>query len=380
VGVVVGFVSVLSAAELDAAPQHARAVHADVGPAPTSPSPHPADSADAFPSRPLELLVQSEMARLGIPGLTAALATDLQLRWTAGFGLADLENAVAATPDTVYRLGSISKPITAVAVMQLSERARLDLDLPVQRYVPAFGEKEWPVTSRQLLAHLGGVRHYAPGEFEQTRHYSSLGDSLAIFAADPLVHEPETRFLYSTYGYNLLGSVVEAASGAAFLDYLEQNVFEPAAMAHTQADDVFRIIPHRARGYQRGPGGDLLNSSLADTSHKIPGGGLCGTAADAVRFACALQAGILLQKGTFEQMLVRQKTRDRRLTGYGLGWTVGRRAGQREAWHTGGQQRVSTVLYMQPDRRLAVAVLANLEGVQPDLLELARRIADAAPR
>ena len=113
-------------------------------------------------------------------------------------------------------------------------------------------------------------------------------------------------------------------------------------------------------------------------SYKVPGGGLCGTAPDVARFGAALLSGRLVTKETLQRMLTRQKTRDGRVTGYGLGLTVGTRGGQREAWHQGGQERVSTVLYLRPDGDLAVALLTNLEKLQPQVLDLARRVADLA--
>jgi serine beta-lactamase-like protein LACTB, mitochondrial len=328
----------------------------------------------------IEAAIAADMSRLGIPGLSAAVAVDHELRWSAGFGRADIENNVPATTHTVYRLGSIAKTITATAVLQLAEKGRLDLDAPVQKYVPAFPAKQWPVTCRHLLAHMGGVRWYADGEMESTKHYPNVVEGLVMFRDDPLVFEPGTSFLYSSYGYNLLGAAVEGASGLAYMDYVRRNVFEPAGMERAQADDVFAIVSNRARGYQKTSTGELRNSALADTSNKVPGGGLLATAEDVTRFAMALQGGVLLQKDTLGRMMTRQSTRDGRLTGSGLGVFLGEREGVREAWHTGGQPQVSTVLYMRPEQRVTVALLTNLEGIGPSLLDLARQIATLASR
>jgi serine beta-lactamase-like protein LACTB len=322
----------------------------------------------------VETTVMSEMARLGIPGLTVAVVINGELKWTTGYGIADLENAVPARPETVYRLASISKPITAAAVLQLAEQGKLDLDAPIRKYVPAFPEKKWPVSLRQLLAHQGGIRHVMQDEWHSTRHYASVADGLEIFKDDDLLFEPGTRAEYSTYGFNLLGLAVEAASGLSFVEYLKQNVFDPAGMEHTRADDPYEIIPFRAPGYLRNGSGEIVNSVLADTSNKIPGGGLVSTAGDVARFALALQSETLLKRGTLRRMFAAQKTLDGRTTGYGLGWRVGTWKGHREVWHHGGQPRVSTLLYMQPDRKLAIVFLANLENVWPQLTDLARQL------
>jgi len=325
----------------------------------------------------IERAIRAEMQRQKIPGLSIALVTEHRLRWAKGFGYADLENSVPATEQTVYRLASISKTITAVAVMQLAERGKLDLDAPIQRYCPAFPEKPWPITARQLLAHVSGIRHYKrPEEITSTRHYTRIVDTLEIFKDDPLEHEPGARFTYTTYGYNVLGCAIEGASGMSYLDYVREHIFRPAGMDRARDDNVFAIIPHRAQGYRRTPSGELQNSPLADTSNKIPGGGLCSTVLDLARFAIALQQGKLLRRETLEPMWTPQKTRDGRETSYGLGWSLSEYRGRREVFHTGGQPRVSTLLYMRPEDRLAVVLMSNLEGAR--LLDLARRIADLA--
>ena len=316
------------------------------------------------------------MSELGIPGLSLAVATDGEIRIASGYGLADVENNVPAKAVTVYRLASVSKPITAVAVLQLAEKGLLDLDAPIQKYCPAFPEKPWPVSGRQLLGHLGGVRHYADNEPVNTRRFTGVRDGLVLFKDDPLVVEPGTRYVYSTYGYSLLGCAVEGASGQAFADYLRDNVFRPAGMERTRPDDVRGLVPNRAQGYVKDASGEILNSALADVSYKVPGGGLVGTAPDVARFVLALSGGSLLQKEALAQMITRQKTRDGKVTGYGLGWTLGERNRRREVWHTGGQERVSNAVYWQPDTGLVVVLLSNLEHVQPRLVDLARRVAD----
>lgn len=333
----------------------------------------------SFPEEELHRRVRRAMERARIPGLTVALAADSGRVWSYGYGVADVENAVPATPQTVYRLGSISKPITAVAVLQLAERGRLDLDAPVQTYVPEFPQKPWPITSRQLLGHLGGIRHYKSlEEINSTRHYEDLLAPLAIFQDDPLVAEPGTKFSYTTYGYVLLGAVVEKASGMPFLDFLRENIFEPAGMERIQADSVHAIIPHRARGYRISKAGQLENCDLADTSNKIPGGGLSSTAGDLVRFALAVRDGKLLKPATVEAMFTRQRLKDGSRTNYGLGWNLLQAKGVEYVLHGGGQQGVATVLAMERHRPRVVAVMSNLEGapvgeLAMEILDLIRR-------
>lgn len=311
-----------------------------------------------------------------IPGLSVAVATGGRVRWSSAYGLADVENHVAARVDTVYRMASVSKPVTAVAVMQLGERGKLDLDAEIQTYVPAFPKKEWPVTPRLLLGHLSGVRSYKGDELQSVRHYARFADAMTVFRDDPLVCEPGAEHVYSTYGYNLLGVAVEAASGRRFGDYVRDNIFRPAGMSQCRPADLDVLIPHRARGYFKTPDGTLHNSRPADLSNKTPGAGLCGTAEDLARFAVALQAGRLVKPETLALMTTRQATSDHKPVPYGLGWNLTRRQGVEEVWHAGNQQEVATLLYMRPEKRVAVALMCNMELAH--LLDLAREIADAA--
>ena len=194
----------------------------------------------------IETVIGETMRAHGIPGLTAAVSRG-EVLWTRAFGEADVENHVPATPETVFRLASLSKPITAVAVMQLAEKGRLDLDADVRRYVAGFPRKPWPITSRQLLSHLGGIRHYRDGEWSSVKRYVSVLDGLDLFKDDPLEHEPGSRYLYSTHGYSLLGAVVEAVAGRPLLEQLREAVFSLAGMASARDDDSRELQSGRAR-------------------------------------------------------------------------------------------------------------------------------------
>jgi serine beta-lactamase-like protein LACTB len=330
----------------------------------------------------IEAALAAERSRWHAPGLSAAIVADHHLVWSRGLGLADLEQRVPATPATVYRIASISKTITAVAVMQLAEQAKLDLDAPIQRYCPGFPEKPWPITARQLLAHLGGIRGYlSTEELYNTRHYTNLVEPLALFKDDPLQFEPGAQFSYTTYGYTVLGCAIEGASGMTYVDYVREHILQAVGMSHTRPDDVYAIIANRAQSYRKAPNGAIQNAPPADPSYKIPGGGWCSTVDDLAKFAVAVQTDGLVAKDTLEQMFTRQKTRDGHDLPFGLGWAIGERNGHQEVWHTGGLQGVSTILYMRPEQGFAAVLLLNVNGLASPpatapVLGLARQLAE----
>lgn len=324
-------------------------------------APHAADAR-------LDRIVIEAMRRQRIPAASVAVMTGGRIVYSKGFGTADLENAVAATPETLYRTASIAKTITAVAAMTLVEAGKLDLDAPVQRYCAPFPEKQWPITTRELLSHTSGIRHYNPGEPEYTHHYQWIADGFALFANDPLLFKPGSGFHYSTYGYSVAGCAIEGAAGERFADYVAAHVLKPAGMTHTFVDDSLEIVPHRARGYQL-LDGTLKNSVLMDSSYKIPGGGYVTNAEDLVRFAQALLEGRLLQAATLKEMWTATAVSGK--DAYGLGFALPE--GGRFVMHTGGQSGTSTELFIIPENRAAIAVLTNLEHA--DLRGLVRAIA-----
>jgi serine beta-lactamase-like protein LACTB len=231
----------------------------------------------------------------------------------------------------------------------------------VQRYVPSFPVKRYPITVRQVAGHLAGIRHYLPGEFENQKHYKTVLEGLAIFQNDSLLFEPGTRYAYSSYGWNLLSAVVEGASGEPFLDFMARHVFGPAGMAHTVADQPDSIIPDRTRFYTRADSvGPVVNAPYVDNSYKWAGGGFLSTTEDLTLFAEQLLDGRLLKPATVSLLWTTQHTSDGKATEYGIGWGVTRDAqGRRLISHDGGSVGGTAALLVYPDEHLIVALLVN---------------------
>ncbi|MGE5082874.1 MAG: serine hydrolase domain-containing protein, partial [Acidobacteriota bacterium] len=238
------------------------------------------------------------------PGLSVAVVENAELEWASGFGFADLENHVPATEFTLYRLASISKSLSATGAMKLVEKGNLELDDPVQKYCPVFPQKSGAITTRLVMGHLAGIRHYKSDsqndpEVGNTKHFDDpIQAGLDFFKNDPLLSEPGKQFHYSTQGYTLVGCVMQGASGAKYTEYMRQNVLLPAGMEHTVVDDRFAIIPYRTRFYQKTESGTVENADFLDSSYKIPGGGWLSSAADMARFEIATLSDKLLKPET----------------------------------------------------------------------------------
>ena len=265
------------------------------------------------------------------------------------------------TPLTKFRIGSVSKPVTSIAVGRLVEAGALDLDLPVQAYVPGFPEKPWPITTRLVAGHLAGIRHYRGTEFESARHYATVAEGLTIFAGDSLLFEPGTRWSYSSYGWNLVSAVVEGAAREPFLGYMRREVFGEAGLADIVADQVDSLVSFRTRYYQKAGDGAVLNAPYVDNSNKWAGGGFLSTPTELAELAFALLEGELLERSTLETLWARQRLRDGSETEYGIGWYVSEdAAGRRMVGHGGGSIGGTTLFWLWPEQEVIVTLTANL--------------------
>jgi serine beta-lactamase-like protein LACTB, mitochondrial len=307
--------------------------------------------------------IAKEWLERGIPGFNVAVAIDGKIIYSEAFGYADLEQRVPAWQITKFRIGSVSKPLTSAALMKLVEQNKIDLDAPIQKYVPSFPDKGALVTPRMLAGHLGGIRHYKDGEPDSQKHYVSVVDGLERFKDDPLVVPPGTKFSYSSYGYNLLSAAIEAAAGRPFLDFEQEQVFTPLGLLNTTADQPADIIQQRARFYSGAKGKPTQNAMFVDNSYKWAGGGFISTSEDLVRFGSALLEPGYLKAESLKLLFTPQKTKDGKETNYGMGWFIGKsKSGQRIYEHSGGSVGGSSELILYPDSHLVVAFICNFSG------------------
>jgi CubicO group peptidase (beta-lactamase class C family) len=304
-------------------------------------------------------LIQKDIAPK-VPGVSAAVGVDGKIVWSEGFGFKDIAAKAPVTTTTRFRVGSISKSITSAGVALLVERGQLDLDAPVQKYVPDFPDKGGPITTRLLGGHLAGIRHYQGNEMLLNRPYTNVHAGLAIFQDDPLVAAPGTQYHYSTYGWSLISAVIESAAHEDFLSFMDENVIHPLGMTHTRADRKGAVDSDRTQFYQNDGQGKFVVAPSVDNSYKWAGGGYLSTPEDLVRFGSALLHPGFLKKESLALLFTPQKTSDGKPTTYGIGWNIGKDAhDHRILMHTGGSIGGTSVLLLHPETRTVVALVCN---------------------
>ena len=326
----------------------------------------------------------------GLIGLQMAVGTGEAEIWTEGYGMADLEHGIEVTGTTRFRTASISKWMTATAALKLVEDGQLDLDAPVREYCRWFPEKRWTVTTRYLLMHRAGVRHYWGANNEpratpaqrkvleerrmkerqgMTTRYTDVIAPLNAFKNDSLLFEPGTQFRYTSHGYRLVGCVLRGAADSPYRVLMDDLIFEPAGMTHTRDDDALDVIPERARGYTKTRNGEPRRSRFRDVSENLPAGGHVSTAADLVRFALAFTNDVLVTPESRARMTAPPPGVEETEAYYGFGVNVRaveQLGGETMLMHTGGQNETRTFLLLVPSAGLAVAAMSNDETFSGD--------------
>jgi serine beta-lactamase-like protein LACTB, mitochondrial len=272
-------------------------------------------------------VVRASLTEQNLPGLSVAVGAGGAIVWAEGFGWADLEDQVKVAPDTRFRIGTASTALTSAAVGLLVEKGRLTLDDEIQTYVPAYPRKQWPVTVRQLMGHLAGVRNDGgdEGELMSVRCERPV-EGLQAFAKDSLRFEPGTQYRYSSYGWILVSAAIEAAADEPFLTFMRKQIFEPLGMNDTRPDSATGPNPGRATPYfprfASDPRYGLHLMREVDYSCYAGSSAFLSTPSDLVRFAMAMNGGKRLQPATVKLLQTSQRLPSGEETGYGLGWDL----------------------------------------------------------
>jgi hypothetical protein len=218
-----------------------------------------------------------------IPGMQLSICSQGNTIFSDGFGYSDIENKVSVTENTRFRIASVTKPMTAAAIVDLASKGLIDLDADVRNYVPSFPAKKHPFTTRQLAGHLAGIRDYyelSTDELFNNPHFETATEALDVFKNDSVMSEPGNEFIYSSFGYTLLGAVIEGATGQSYLDYMLRGIWSPLAMSSTYGDIADSIMVNKSKFYNHNEEEGLPY----DLSYSHPSGGLISTTDDLVKF------------------------------------------------------------------------------------------------
>lgn len=304
-----------------------------------------------------------------IPGFSVAVALKGDVIWKEAFGYADLDNQVKATTDSRFRVGSVSKSITSVALGKMIDEGKINITENVQHYLPAFPQKKYAITLKQLVGHLAGIRHYRgndSSDFIHKEHYDDVTSSLTIFKNDSLLFEPGTAFNYSSYGFVLLSAAMEKAAGQKFPQLMEQELLKPLHMTKTIPDYQDSIINGRTSYYQWNKSiQQVVRAPFEDVSYKWAGGGFLSTPTDLALMGSALLSGKFISSSTASLLMTSQILKNGTETAYGMGFRIGRDSKGRKIVHHGGVAyggRAFLLLY--PEQNLVIAVTSNLGNAQ----------------
>jgi serine beta-lactamase-like protein LACTB len=299
---------------------------------------------------------QAYLAEKKVPGFTIAISQNGKVVYERGFGLVDIKTGIPAYPNSLYRLASVSKTMTALAIMHQVEFGNVKLDDDVRVYVPSFPNKGH-ITVRDVLCHQSGIRHYIAGRKDGGRHYVTCEDALEVFAADPLVCPPESKFSYSTHAYTLLGAILEKVTGKSYDENLADAIRGPSHTETPRVEDLNHLSKPRSKLYGMVKG-EFKQLKPDDLSWKMPGGGTEATAPDLCRVADALLNGAILSSSTRTRMWTKQATKDGKETNWGLGWSI-----QKDhVSHSGSQEGAESIYIIYPEKHIVVVILSNLQG------------------
>ncbi len=307
-------------------------------------------------------LIADLMIEKQIPGLSITIAKKNKILWTEGFGFSDLENKTPVRLNSKFRIGSISKSITSLALGKLIEEGKINLSDTIRKFVHYFPKKEYPITIQELASHTSGIRNYnyKNGEYFSDKSYNSIEESIAVFKDDSLLFQPKTKYGYSTYGYVLLSAGIEGATNQSYLDYMQDSVFTPMKMFNTVPDFNNSIIDNRVSFYQLNDG-IIINASYIDNSNKWAGGGFLSTSLDLAKMSQNLLKNEYLSESTLKTLWTPTTLSNGKKTNYCLGWRKDKDDLNRSYIHHGGSSVGGrSFLLIYPDDEVIVVITCNL--------------------
>lgn len=326
-------------------------------------------------------LLQTSISENKFVGVTAGFSIDSTIVWAAGAGYSNSDQKTAFTEATLTRIASLVKPMTAIAIMQLYEQNKIDLDKAIQEYIPDFPvKKAGAITVRQLLSHTSGIAEYqSDKERENKKEYPTLKDATDIFKDRDLTGTPGAVYQYSTYGYVVLGLIIEKVSGMTYENYMQKNIWDKAGMAHTGIEHYGKNYPGKSELYHKNNKGKIKSQTPTNLSDRVPGGGIYSCLTDMLKFGRAVINNDLIKANTLEEMLQNPGIR-KEGNPYGFGWFL---YGENPKYgnvfgHGGAQTGASAQMMILPKEKTAIVVLSNTSGANQEATNLSIQLFDIA--
>ena len=298
-------------------------------------------------------------SRLSLPGIALAVGVQDKVAASVALGWADVAAKRPVAADTQFRIGSVSKLLTAATALRLVQAGVFDLDAPMIRYLPPIPEDKAAITARQVLGHLAGFRHYGRDDFVSTVAHTNVDDVLPRLLAMPLLGAPGSKYSYSSYGFNVLGSALQGATKREFRQLVSEQVTGPLGLTNT-VPETSVTLGSRAKLYSKS-NDTLVESSASDVTDRWPSGGFLSTAEDLVRFGVGFIRPAFLKPDIREAAFTSQRGEDGKETNVGLAWRIGRdEMGRRYMHHGGDSIGGRAFLLVYPDQGVAVAIVSNV--------------------
>ena len=313
------------------------------------------------------------------PGAVVIVTKNDQPLFRKAYGMADLELGVKLEPDMIFRIGSITKQFTAVAILMLAEQGKLDLNDELTKFLPDFPTHNHKITVEQLLTHTSGIKSYT-GMSEwmpMMRKDLTLQELIDIFKNQPPDFAPDERWDYNNSAYVLLGAIIEKISGASYEEFIQKNIFDALGMKHSFYGSASRVIARRIPGYEKGNNG-YQNAAYLSMTQPYAAGSLLSSVDDLALWDAALYTNKLLKQASLQRAWTSYRLKSDEATNYGYGWAIGEYEGHRLIMHGGGINGFITNAIRLPNEHIYVAVLTNCEGREPSPMEVSLRIAALA--
>jgi len=307
-------------------------------------------------------LINDFLNTKNLPGLSVSVMKEGEIVYSKGFGYADVDSKTLIDPSkTKFRIGSFSKTLTASALMILVEKEQIDLDKSIYSYTPEFPQKKWDFNLRMMTGHLSGIRHYKNDEMNITKNYDNIFDALEVFQDDPLMHEPGTKYLYSTHAWTLISLAIERAANIPFTQFMDSDVFSKLGMANTFAEVKGLDIDNKVTYYRKNSTGGYDVAKDVNNSWKWAGGGYISTTEDVLKFLNQHLNDDYLSENSLKALMTSQTTDDGKKTGYGIGWRIrSGRNGDMLYGHTGGSVGGTTYAFMNKNKKTIVVITSNI--------------------